>query len=73
MSPWFRLSRNGLLTLMFLADGSLLPALLRHAVYRSVVGAGIVLAEILPYCIAERLFRSLVFGLPVVTGAVLAV
>lgn len=73
MSPWFRLSRNGLLTLMFLTDGSLLPALPRHAVYRSVVGVGIVLAEILPYCIAERLFRSLVSGLPVVTGTALAV
>ena len=62
---------NGLLTLVFLADGSLLPALPRLPAYLPSVVVGVVVGEWLHQRIDERRFRQLVFTLLAVTGVVL--
>ncbi|MCC5812923.1 MAG: sulfite exporter TauE/SafE family protein [Ectothiorhodospiraceae bacterium] len=70
LTVWFSL--NSLLTLVYLADGSLLPALPRVATYLPVVLAGIVIGEWLHRRIDEVRFRQLVFALLGVTGLSLA-
>lgn len=67
------LTLNSLLTLMFLADGSLMPALPRTAAYLPVVGVGIVTGEWLHHRIDELQFRKLVFILLTGTGVALTV
>ncbi len=62
---------NGLLTLVFLADGSLIPALPRLPAYLPAVVMGVVVGEWLHHRIDERRFRQVVFTLLALTGAVL--
>lgn len=66
------LGLNGLLSLIFLIDGSLVPALPRLVTYLPVVLAGLVAGEWLHHRIDERRFRQLVFALLAVTGVLLA-
>lgn len=65
------LTLNGLLTLLYLADGSLLPSLPRLAGYLPVLVLGVVLGEWLHHRVNEQRFRQLVFVLLVVTGLAL--
>ncbi|MDX1587310.1 MAG: sulfite exporter TauE/SafE family protein [Oleiphilaceae bacterium] len=65
------LSLNGLLTLLYLADGSLIPSLPRLAAYLPVLVLGVVLGEWLHHRVNEQRFRQLVFVLLVVTGIAL--
>mgnify|MGYP001281081645 CR=1 FL=1 len=69
IAVWFSL--NSLLTLFFLIDGSLVPALPRVLVYLPLVGVGIVAGECLHRRIHEQQFRRLVYALLAVTGALL--
>ena len=66
------LSLNGLLSVIFLFDGSLVPALPRLVTYLPVVLVGLVAGEWLHHRVDERLFRQLVFALLAVTGVLLA-
>ena len=66
---WFTL--NSLLTLIFLADGSLLPALPRLLGYVPLLVVGVVLGEWLHRRIDEGRFRQAVFVLLLFTGATL--
>ncbi|KAF0810801.1 hypothetical protein A167_00288 [Alcanivorax sp. S71-1-4] len=66
---WFVL--NSLLTLIFLADGSLLPALPRLLGYAPLLVVGVVLGEWLHRRIDEQRFRQAVFVLLLFTGATL--
>lgn len=70
MAVWLTL--NGMLTIIFLFDGSLIPNLPRIATYLPVVLAGLVAGEWLHHRIDERRFRQLVFALLAVTGVLLA-
>ena len=70
IAVWFSL--NGLLTLIFLADGSLLPALPRLLTYLPIVVVGVIIGERLHRRIDERQFRRLVFALLALTGLILA-
>jgi len=70
IAVWFSL--NSLLTVIFLLDGTLLPALPRLLAYLPLVVVGIVAGEWLHRRIDERRFRQLVFAVLVVTGGVLA-
>ncbi|MBA1145938.1 sulfite exporter TauE/SafE family protein [Ectothiorhodospiraceae bacterium WFHF3C12] len=67
------LSLNTLLTMIFLADGTLVPALPVTAAYLPVVGVGIVAGEWLHHHIDELQFRKLVFLLLAGTGVALTV
>lgn len=69
IAVWFSL--NGLLTLIFLADGSLLPALPRLLTYLPIVVVGVIIGERLHRRIDERQFRRLVFALLALTGLTL--
>ena len=69
IAVWFSL--NGLLTLIFLADGSLLPALPRLLTYLPIVVVGVIIGERLHRRIDERQFRRLVFALLALTGLIL--
>ncbi|HEX5513897.1 MAG TPA: sulfite exporter TauE/SafE family protein [Gammaproteobacteria bacterium] len=71
ITVWFTL--NSLLTLIFLADGSLLSALPRLASYLPTIIIGIMAGEWLHHRINEQRFRQLVFMLLGVLGAILAV
>jgi uncharacterized membrane protein YfcA len=66
------LSLNGMLTIIFLFDGSLIPSLPRIASYLPVVLAGLIAGEWLHRRIDERRFRQLVFALLAITGVLLA-
>lgn len=66
------LSLNGMLTVIYLLDGTLVPALPRLAAYLPLVVAGIVAGEWLHHRIDERRFRQIVFALLAVTGVLLA-
>ena len=66
------LALNGLLTVIFLFDGSLIPALPRLAICLPVVLVGLVAGEWLHGRVDERGFRRLVFALLAVTGLFLA-
>ncbi len=70
IAVWFSL--NGLLSVIFLFDGTLLPALPRLVTYLPVVLVGLVAGEWLHRRVDERRFRQLVFLLLVVTGVLLA-
>mgnify|MGYP001459853965 CR=1 FL=1 len=69
IAVWFSL--NGLLTLIFLADGSLLPALPRLLTYLPIVVVGVIIGERLHRRIDERQFRRLGFALLALTGLIL--
>lgn len=66
------LSLNGMLTVIFLADGSLLLSLPRLVFYLPVVLAGLIAGEWLHRRINEQHFRQLVYFLLVITGVLLA-
>lgn len=68
---WFCL--NSLLTLVFLLDGSLLPALPRVLWYMPLLVAGVVLGEWLHRHTHEQRFRQIVYVLLLFTGASLIV
>ena len=63
---------NSLLTLVFLLDGSLLPAAPRIAMLVPVVVVAMVLGEVLHHRVNEQRFRQAVFVVLAVTGAILA-
>ena len=71
IAVWFSL--NGLLTAIFLFDGSLVPSLPRIATYLPVVLVGIVAGEWLHHRIDEQRFRQLVFAMLAITGVLLAI
>ncbi len=63
---------NSLLTLVFLVDGSLLPAAPRIALLVPVVVMAMVLGEVLHHRVNEQRFRQAVFVVLALTGAILA-
>ena len=67
---WFAL--NSLLTVVFLLDGSLMPALPRVAAYLPIVLVGVVLGEFLHHKVDEAGFRRVVFVVLLFAGAALA-
>ncbi|MBM7059234.1 sulfite exporter TauE/SafE family protein [Pseudomonas sp. UL073] len=67
---WFSL--NSLLTLAFLAKGSLTPALPHIAAYLPLLAVGVLLGERLHHRVAEQHFRIGIYLLLCVTGALLA-
>ncbi|MBB3047588.1 hypothetical protein FHR99_001854 [Litorivivens lipolytica] len=69
ISVWFSL--NSLLTLIFLFDGSLVPALPRLAAFLPVVFVGVIVGEWLHHRISEQRFRFAVFLLLLLTGIAL--
>jgi uncharacterized protein len=69
ISVWFSL--NSLLTLIFIVDGSLLPALPRIAAFLPVVVVGVIAGEWLHHRISEARFRIAVFLLLLLTGIAL--
>lgn len=69
IAVWFTL--NGLLTLVFLANGSLVPALPQLPAYLPAVFVGVVVGEWLHHRIDERRFRQVIFTLLALTGLVL--
>jgi uncharacterized membrane protein YfcA len=68
---WFAL--NGLLTLVFIMDGSAIAAAPRVLMYLPVVAVGIVLGERLHHKINERQFRRALFGVLAIVGLMLAI
>ena len=70
LAVWVAL--NSVLAIMYLADGSLLPALPRVLAYVPLLVVGVVLGEWLHRRIDEHRFHQVVFGLLVVVGLVLA-
>ncbi|WP_374961320.1 sulfite exporter TauE/SafE family protein [Spongiibacter tropicus] len=71
ISVW--LSLNGLLTVVFALDGSLLPALPRIAMMLPVLLAGVVIGEFLHHRVNENRFKQLVYTLLLLTGALLII
>ncbi|HBX53958.1 sulfite exporter TauE/SafE family protein [Pseudomonas sp. UBA2684] len=69
ISVWFTL--NSLLTLAFLLDGRLLPALPQVAAYAPLLLLGVWLGERLHRRVSERHFRLAIYLLLLVTGALL--
>lgn len=69
VSVWFAL--NSLLTMVFLLDGSLLPALPRLVWYLPLLVLGVVVGEWLHHRVDEGRFRQLVFVLLLGTGLLL--
>jgi uncharacterized membrane protein YfcA len=69
ITVWFVL--NSLLSLAFLADGRLQPALPHIAVYAPLLLVGGLLGEYLTPRLNEQRFRQLVYGLLAVVGALL--
>lgn len=70
IAVWFSL--NSLLTLIFLLDGSLLPALPRLTAYIPIIIIGVMVGEWMHHRINELRFRQLVFILLGIVGAILA-
>ncbi len=62
---------NGLLSVMFLFSGALLPALPKLPAFLPAIFLGVVLGEWLHHRIDERRFRQVVFSLLALTGIVL--
>ena len=62
---------NSLLTLVFLVDGTLVPALPRVAALLPVLVLGVVAGEWLHGRVNEAVFRQLVLGLLLITGVIL--
>jgi hypothetical protein len=71
LSVWFSL--NASLSLLFLLDGSLMPSLPRVASFLPLLVVGVLLGEFLHHRLNEQRFRQLVYGLLVVTGALLMI
>jgi len=71
VTVWFSL--NAGLTIAFLIDGTLIPALPRVAIYLPVLGVGYLLGEFLHHRLDERRFRQLVYLLLVITGIALII
>ena len=71
VSVWFTL--NGLLTLAFLLDGRLAPALPQVLLYAPLLLIGVWLGEHLHQRIDERHFRIAIYALLLVTGTLLLV
>ncbi|WP_068826530.1 sulfite exporter TauE/SafE family protein [Pseudomonas sp. BMS12] len=69
VTVWFTL--NSLLTLAFLADGRLLPALPQVAAYAPLLLLGVWLGERLHRRVSEQHFRIAIYCLLLVTGALL--
>lgn len=70
ISVWFLL--NSTLTLAFLIDGRLLPALPTVAWLALLLPVGVWLGEYLHQRVDELLFRKIVYGLLLITGTILA-
>jgi uncharacterized membrane protein YfcA len=66
------LTLNGLLSVVFLLDGRLLPALPKVAAYLPLLAVGVWLGEHLHRKVSERHFRIAIYCLLIVTGALLA-
>ena len=66
------LTLNSALTVAFLVDGRLQPALPFVAAYLPVIFAGVYLGEKLHHRVSERHFRIAIYVLLLVTGALLA-
>ena len=71
ISVW--LSLNGLLTVVFALDGSLLPALPRIGMMLPVLLAGVIIGEFLHHRVNEDRFKQLVYTLLLMTGALLII
>lgn len=71
LSVWFTL--NASLSMLFLFQGSLVPALPRTVTYVPLLVIGILLGEWLHHRVDETRFRQIVYGLLTVTGALLIV
>ena len=69
ITVWFSL--NSLLTLVFLFDGSLVPALPRVAMFLPLLVIGVVLGEYLHHRVNEQGFRKAVFVVLFATGLLL--
>lgn len=69
ISVWF--SMNSLLTVIFLVDGRLLPALPQILSYAPLLLIGILLGEYLHKRVQEQHFRVAIYGLLLTTGALL--
>lgn len=68
---WFTL--NGCLSVLFLFDGTLIPSLSRTVFYLPLLIVGVVLGEYLHHRLNEQRFRQLIYGLLVITGALLMI
>lgn len=71
VTVWFSL--NAGLTVAFLVDGTLVPALPKVAAYLPVLGTGYLLGEFLHHRLDERRFRQLVYVMLIATGAALVI
>jgi uncharacterized membrane protein YfcA len=69
VTVWFSLNLG--LTVAFLLDGTLVPALPRVAAYLPVLATGYFLGEFLHHRLDERRFRQVVYVMLIVTGAAL--
>ncbi len=68
---WFTL--NSCLSVLFLFDGTLVPSLPRLIFYLPVIVIGVLLGEYLHHRLNEQRFRQLIYGLLVITGALLMI
>lgn len=71
VTVWFSLNLG--LTIAFLLDGTLIPALPRVATYLPVLATGYFLGEFLHHRLDERRFRQVVCVMLIVTGGALIV
>ncbi len=71
VTVWFSLNLG--LTVAFLIDGTLIPALPRVAMYLPVLATGYFLGEFLHHRLDERRFRQLVYVMLILTGLALIV
>lgn len=69
VTVWFSLNLG--LTVAFLIDGTLIPALPQVATYLPVLASGYFLGDFLHHRLDERKFRQLVYIMLVITGAAL--
>lgn len=69
ISVWFCL--NGSMSVLFLLDGSLLPALPHIFVYLPLLVIGVLLGEFLHYRLNEQRFRQMIYSLLALTGVLL--
>lgn len=65
------LTLNGCLSVLFLLDGTLFPSLPRLVLYLPLLVIGVLLGEYLHHRLDEQRFRRLIYGLLVITGALL--
>jgi len=69
ISVWFCL--NGSMTILFLLDGSLLPAVPHILSYLPLLVIGVLLGEFLHHRLNEQRFRQMIYSLLLVTGGLL--